>query len=327
MMFLHFILAACIAFAAPTLSYDISCSLEGREDFISDADYDAPLPWAANTYTHLHSTVRLMFGGLCGGGNLPVIEDCIVPINVGHDAVVQLRLAWPENANPGINAVATMLQILDKCIDGGKTDNSNIGDYTGPPMAQGQISVNGVFMEISFLPFTPINYHDEKNLGPLADPRNLDHDSPAYSFYISDYVIDPLGETPELGVLVHGGRDCTTLAQSSFTHAVNVDEPSPANGIDHSKAAGSWLPELDSFKFSGLDGSICGIKQGFTLTAHHDENAFDWFNSINHGPRGFCDVIDNPKYDDCNTPDGAEFQTSRVMACVAYGSPKYCEDV
>lgn len=129
-------------------------------------------------------------------------------------------------------------------------------------------------MEISFLPFTPIDYHDQKNLGPLADPRDQGYQTPAYSFYLSDYVIDPLGETPELGVLVHGGRDCAELAQSSFTHGVNVNEPSPADGIDHSKIPGSWLPKLDGFKLSGLDGSICGIKQGFTMIAHHDEDTY-----------------------------------------------------
>ncbi|KAF2108123.1 hypothetical protein BDV96DRAFT_587811 [Lophiotrema nucula] len=197
--------------------------------------------------------------------------------------------------------------------------------YSGPTQAQGQISAAGVYMSISFLPYTKFDYHNQKNLGPLADPREGKSEELPYTFYVSDYVIDPLGE-PEMGVLVHGGKDCAGLAQSMSTHDANIVEPSPGNGVDGAKAPGTWFPKLKKFKLVGGNGKICGLTQDFTFTEYTEDDTFYWWDGITSSATGYCDVIKDASYDQCNTSDGAEFQTSRVMACVAYGSPNYCQN-
>lgn len=102
-LFLRFILTG-----SALSDFSVIRNIQGREDFISDADYAASLSYAKNTYLRLRSTFNPTFPGLRGDRGWPFVEECVLPIHIDHNAAAQFTLNWPASVNPSLNVQASM---------------------------------------------------------------------------------------------------------------------------------------------------------------------------------------------------------------------------
>ncbi|PVH90114.1 hypothetical protein DM02DRAFT_734714 [Periconia macrospinosa] len=136
--------------------------------------------------------------------------------------------------------------------------------------------------------------------------------SPAYTFYIADYIKRHFGDEIEYGVLVHGTGQyshCQEMSKSLDGFWANLKNPSAAPDGRDPKYRDS-LPKLDWFALEGVrDRRICGLRQGLRLSRVDD---------VDYGQYSFCDLVPEnaPGSGMCGFGDNTNEYKSSVEASV-----------